>query len=746
MAVPQASTPSRALIQSCHPRLAASNHLEALAAPPSMSVRLYFTPTISPLHPHPMSGSAPLFVLTALLFAFYGATPLAAVASFVRTVSANPQVAELFRFIFLGTIVEAGRQLGETVRKFGSRFFVVKAEFGTRDFAYDWVLNYLEHHRVWNESSSFKVIARNAATRPNASSALGKTDGHPDVIYEPAPLTGSWFRWRGYYISVHKSVAGYAHYDTGEEVGGTLSISQHLEPRPPDPVRAARQFYIDSNVLPRKVEREKEPSGALTTATFSQGDLSHDWMLAYLRSTNALRDTMDFTISTKQSDLGWGNGHKDTVRYMPAHDTKQRFLFTSERSGRGTWVQVVVTPGQRNWNSQTPTGGSIELILHSSDKTVLADLIDTAYKIYLENGVSTVTRGEWAKTITKSWRALSTLILPTDIKETIVADARQFLESEEWYNQAGIPHRRGYLLYGEPGTGKSTTIHILAGELGLEIYFISLASPGVDDYSLTKLISDTPSRCILLIEYDSLRFCWMFDRSRDIDCAFPSRDEEAEDEEPVLDKDGKPIGNRSPTPPRSAVTLSGLLNVLDSVSSEEGRLTFATTNHIENLDSALIRAGRMDVKIQYKFADSVQIEQVFKRFYPLEEHANTVGSEVGDGEKKADGFVASPAYSIYSTAEVNTYAAQFARAIPSGAFSIAQIQGYLLTKKRNPAGAMEGVEQWLKSQKEEKRAIMELKQKRKSERVRKFETGDGEGGDRWETTSAGRRIWCGCGK
>lgn len=99
MAVPQASTP---LIQSCHPRLAASNHLEALAAPPIMSVHLYFTPAISPLHPRPMFGSASLFVLTALLFVFYGATPPAAVASFVRTVSANPQVAELFRFIFLG--------------------------------------------------------------------------------------------------------------------------------------------------------------------------------------------------------------------------------------------------------------------------------------------------------------------------------------------------------------------------------------------------------------------------------------------------------------------------------------------------------------------------------------------------------------------------------------------------------------------------------------------------------------------
>jgi hypothetical protein len=66
-----------------------------------------------------------------------------------------------------------------------------------------------------------------------------------------------------------------------------------------DFVQAARQFYIDSKVLPRKVDREKEPvgvpislgaldsllffqSGALMTATFPQADLSHDWMLAYL--------------------------------------------------------------------------------------------------------------------------------------------------------------------------------------------------------------------------------------------------------------------------------------------------------------------------------------------------------------------------------------------------------------------------------------------------------------------------------
>jgi chaperone BCS1 len=105
--------------------------------------------------------------------------------------------------------------------------------------------------------------------------------------------------------------------------------------------------------------------------------------------------------------------------------------------------------------------------LHSSDKNVLADLIECAHQKYLENGISRVTvhmtdnvsstavlipphifltyiqRGEWAKTVTKTRRALSTLILPSDIKEMILADAKEFLASEDWYKMAGIPHRRG---------------------------------------------------------------------------------------------------------------------------------------------------------------------------------------------------------------------------------------------------------------------------------------------------------------
>ena len=137
----------------------------------------------------------------------------------------------------------------------------------------------------------------------------------------------------------------------------------------------------------------------------------------------------------------------------------------------------------------------------------------------------------------------------------------------------------GYLLYGEPGTGKSSTIHALASELSLEIYYIQLASQGyldftfpsmvlfltsscrMDDHHLARLVAATPSRCILLLE--------------DIDCAFPSRRDDDGDG-PQLDELGQPIFHYSNY--STTVTLSGLLNVLDSVTSEEGRITFATVS------------------------------------------------------------------------------------------------------------------------------------------------------------------------
>ena len=63
-------------------------------------------------------------------------------------------------------------------------------------------------------------------------------------------------------------------------------------------------------------------------------------------------------------------------------------------------------------------------------------------------------------------------------------------------------------------------------------------------------------------------------------------------------------------------TCSGLLNALDGVASQENRLLFMTTNHIERLDAALIRPGRCDVHVKFDYASPAQMRGLFCKFFP----------------------------------------------------------------------------------------------------------------------------------
>ncbi len=64
------------------------------------------------------------------------------------------------------------------------------------------------------------------------------------------------------------------------------------------------------------------------------------------------------------------------------------------------------------------------------------------------------------------------------------------------------------------------------------------------------------------------------------------------------------------------LTFSGFLNALDGVRSQEGQILFMTTNHIENLDAALLRPGRTDIQVKLNNASYHQMLGLFQRFYP----------------------------------------------------------------------------------------------------------------------------------
>ncbi|KAJ7100408.1 hypothetical protein C8R44DRAFT_747457 [Mycena epipterygia] len=303
------------------------------------------------LHRHPFPRS---FVLSVV----------GAVTSFVQTLVGNPQVSELFRFIFLGTIVKPGKTLGETIRKFAFSIFVVMRPmpFPRPKFSL-FLPRYLPgKSRVRNTRLRVLLGAQLSGASPRVEQEQVVQGCRARCVVETecvlvAGESGRASRCLPDFVDFKSSghirgraadgfvllLEGKFDLSTKASAGNrTTTTAKSIWSRKRqilnDFVRAARQFYIDSKVLPRKVDREKEPSGAFMTPVFPRGDLAHDWMLAYLRSTTALEDTMDFTISTNQSDLGWG-GAKDTVRYITAHDTPQRFLFTSPVNGRSTWLQ-----------------------------------------------------------------------------------------------------------------------------------------------------------------------------------------------------------------------------------------------------------------------------------------------------------------------------------------------------------------------------------------------------------------------
>jgi len=63
------------------------------------------------------------------------------------------------------------------------------------------------------------------------------------------------------------------------------------------------------------------------------------------------------------------------------------------------------------------------------------------------------------------------------------------------------------------------------------------------------------------------------------------------------------------------VTFSGLLNALDGVASAEERVLFLTTNHVERLDSALVRPGRVDMAVRLEGITRWQAGHLWDRFY-----------------------------------------------------------------------------------------------------------------------------------
>jgi mitochondrial chaperone BCS1 len=132
--------------------------------------------------------------------------------------------------------------------------------------------------------------------------------------------------------------------------------------------------------------------------------------------------------------------------------------------------------------------------------TVLSDFVEECRTRYLDSNRPRVIihlsdsgmispAGEWGNVKTKTRRPLNTLALEPGVMDTLLADVKEFLDVEGWYAEAGIPHHRGYLLHGPPGTGKSK--------------------------HLSSFLSYTNAKTFLYSSFNHICACWRA-RSRDL--------------------------------------------------------------------------------------------------------------------------------------------------------------------------------------------------------------------------------------
>jgi DNA polymerase III delta prime subunit len=168
------------------------------------------------------------------------------------------------------------------------------------------------------------------------------------------------------------------------------------------------------------------------------------------------------------------------------------------------------------------------------------------------------------------------LVLDHKIRSLLKDDFESFFEREAWFRENKLPFRRGYLLHGPPGNGKSTAVRAMMTSRGLTAYTTRLFDSQVDDSDLDRLfelaVKNRPSMVLL----------------EDLDRAFP--------------KTGVT---------KSRVSLQQLLNNLDGVGTGEGVIVVATANEPTILDPAILRRpGRFDRVVHFP-NPSIELRQQY---------------------------------------------------------------------------------------------------------------------------------------
>lgn len=234
----------------------------------------------------------------------------------------------------------------------------------------------------------------------------------------------------------------------------------------------------------------------------------------------------------------------------------------------------------REWQS----GSLVEASYLSFPKKYL-DLISNwvsgVIKAYVEGipgqtSIYTVNGNYWFRQVQRPGRSINTIEHPDNSHIKLLETIKRWEASEEQIIKSGQNFHFGALLYGPPGSGKTSTAIALGHELNRPIY---LFTP--DMWESANVLSAVPPKSILLIE--------------ECEQVFPSRMGD------YIDKHEQTI---------TSADVASILSTMDGPLSPYNIVRLYTTNHREKLDPALLRAGRIDTEVEFPERKSINAWEV----------------------------------------------------------------------------------------------------------------------------------------
>ncbi|CAA7051969.1 unnamed protein product [Microthlaspi erraticum] len=280
----------------------------------------------------------------------------------------------------------------------------------------------------------------------------------------------------------------------------------------------------------------------------------------------------------------------------------------------GSNERMYLTLSFHNRHREMITNTYLDHVLREGKEIGLRKRERKLYTNNQSNDYSSWSKGRWSSVPFDHPATFETLAMVPEKKEEIKKDLIRFSKAKDYYRKVGKPWKRGYLLFGPPGTGKSTMISAMANFLDYDVYDLELTTVK-DNSELKKLMLETKGKSIFVVE--------------DIDCSLDltgQRKKKEEDDEDEEDEEKKKEAEKKLERERgereSKVTLSGLLNAIDglwSACSGEKIIVF-TTNFVDNLDPALIRRGRMDNHIEMSYCRFEAFKVLAKNYLEIESH------------------------------------------------------------------------------------------------------------------------------